>query len=147
MMFDIVGKRFWFFLISGVVILIGVTSLATFGLKAGIEFSSGSMMTVGFEQEVDQGELRQELASSGYDKAIVQRTGEGDFFIRTGDLTNAEKTRLEDTLEARFGPLTETEFTSVSPMVSVSRRRSSRTSSGANHTFGRYPTRSRSASI
>ena len=40
-MFDIVGKRFWFFLISAAVILIGIISLAVFGLKAGIEFSSG----------------------------------------------------------------------------------------------------------
>ncbi|MFQ6122773.1 MAG: protein translocase subunit SecF, partial [Dehalococcoidales bacterium] len=44
-MFDIIGKRFRFFLISGIVILIGVISLLTFGLKLGIEFSSGSMLT------------------------------------------------------------------------------------------------------
>jgi len=60
-MFDIIGKRFWFFLGSGIVILIGIVSLATFGLKAGIELSSGSMMRVGFKQEVVQGELKQEL--------------------------------------------------------------------------------------
>ena len=71
-MFDIIGKRFWFFLISGGVILIGIISLATIGLKSGIEFSSGSMMTVSFEQEVDQGELKQELAELGYANAIVQ---------------------------------------------------------------------------
>ena len=53
-MLDIIGKRFWFFLISGVVILIGIISLVTFGLRAGVEFSSGSMMTVSFEQMVDQ---------------------------------------------------------------------------------------------
>ena len=53
-MFDIVGKRFWFFLISGAVILTGIISLSTFGLKMGIEFSSGSMTTLSFEQEVEQ---------------------------------------------------------------------------------------------
>ena len=71
-MFDIVGKRFWFFLISGVVILIAIISLATIGLKPGIEFSSGSMTAVSFEQEVDQGELKRELAGLGYVNAIVQ---------------------------------------------------------------------------
>jgi len=118
-MFDIAGKRFWFFLISGVVILIGIISLATFGLKAGIEFSSGSMMTLSFEEEVAHDELRQELASLGYTNAIVQRTGEGNFYIRTATLSTEEKTSLEDALIARFGNLEEAEFYSVSPMVAT----------------------------
>ncbi len=116
-MFDIVGKRFGFFLISGVVILIGVISLATFGLKAGIEFSSGSMMTVSFDQGVTQGELKQELANLGYTNAIIQRTGEGNFLIRTRELIGEDKTQLEDALTAKFGHLEVKEFDSMSPMV------------------------------
>ncbi len=118
-MFDIAGRRFWFFLISGVVILVGIISLATFGLALGIEFSSGSMMTLRFEQEVAHDELRQELASLGYTDAIVQRTGQGDFYIRTTTLTTEEKANLEDALIARFGNLEEAEFYSVSPMVAT----------------------------
>ncbi len=118
-MFDIVGKRFWFFLISGVVILIAIISLVTFGLKSGIEFSSGSIVTVSFEQEVDQGDLTQELASLGYANALIQHTGGGDFLIRTHELTSQDKTNLEDALAAKFGHLTETEFNSVSPMIAA----------------------------
>jgi preprotein translocase subunit SecF len=122
-MFDIVGKRFWFFLISGVIILIAIISLATIGLKYGIEFSSGSMMTVSFEQEVDQVELKEELAGIGYANAIVQGeirpTGGGVFYIRTGELSDEEKAQLESSLAARFGNLEETGFSSVSPMVAT----------------------------
>lgn len=118
-MFDIVGKRFWFFLISGVVILIAIISLATFGLKPGIEFSSGALVTVSFEQEVNQDELTQELASLGYDNALIQRTGGGDFIIRTHELTGEDKTKLEDALATKFGDLSETEFNSVSPMIAA----------------------------
>ena len=105
MMFDIVGKRFRFFLISGVVILIGIISLMTFGLKYGIEFSPGSMMTASFEQEVSQSELKQELNNLGYSNAIVQRilTEEGGFLIRTRELTGEEKIGLTEALAARFG--------------------------------------------
>ena len=116
-MFDIVGKRFWFFLISGVVILIGIISLATFGLKAGIEFSSGSMMRVSFDQAVEQGSLKEELASLGYPNAIVQSTGENTFLIRTRELISEAKENLTSALEAKFGHIAETEFYSVSPMV------------------------------
>ncbi len=118
-MFDIIGKRFRFFLISGVVILIGVISLLTFGLKSGIEFSSGSMITVDFEQEVEQGQLKQELADLGYSNAIIQRTGAGDFLIRTRELSSDDKTQLEDALATKFGNLTEPEFYSVSPMIAA----------------------------
>ena len=117
MMFDITGKRFLFFLISEVLILIGIISLVVFGLRPGIEFSSGSMLTVSFEQEVAQSELKQELVNLGYANVIIQRTGEGDFLIRTRELTGEDKTALESALITRFGSATEREFYSVSPMV------------------------------
>jgi len=118
-MFDIVGKRFWFFLVSGVVILIGIVSLATFGLKAGIELSSGLMMTVGFKQEVVQSELKQELASLGYANAIIQRTGEGDFLLRLPELKGEARAQLEAGLAAKFGALEVKEFAEVSPLVAA----------------------------
>ncbi len=118
-MFDIIGKRFRFFLISGAVILIGIISLLTFGLESGIEFSSGSMLTVDFEQEVEQGQLKQELANLGYTNAIVQRTGAGDYIIRTHELNREDKAQLEVALEAKFGKLTEPEFSSVSPLIAA----------------------------
>jgi len=118
-MFDIIGKRFWYFLISGVVILIGIISLATFGLPSGIEFSSGSMLTVRFEEPVDHAQFQQEMSDLGYTSAIIQRTGEGEFLIRTHELTDEEKAQIEDALTARFGQLSETQFSSVSPMVAA----------------------------
>jgi len=118
-MFDIIGKRFWFLLIAGIVIVISIISLAAFGLKAGVEFSSGSILNVNFEQEVEQEQLKQEMASLGYPNTIIQRTGEGNFLIRTTELSGANKTQLEDALMAKFGQLTEAEFYSVSPMVAT----------------------------
>jgi len=117
--FDIIGKRFWFLLIAGVVILISIISLATFGLKAGVEFSSGSILNVSFEQEVEQEQLKQEMTNLGHPNTIIQRTGEGNFLIRTSELSGGDKTQLEDALMAKFGQLTEAEFYSVSPMVAT----------------------------
>jgi preprotein translocase subunit SecF len=116
-MLDIIGKRFWFFLISGVLILIAVISLATFGLKPSIEFSSGSMLTVRLETPVDYTEFEQEIANLGYTDAIIQKAGAGDYLIRTEELTEDAKTQMEAGLTARFGKLSEAQFFSVSPMV------------------------------
>ena len=118
-MFNIIGKRFWFLSISGIVLLISIVSLIGFGLKAGVEFSSGSILTVRFEQEVAQEQLKQEIANLGHANAIIQRTGEGDFLIRTRELSGEDKTQLENNLMAKFGQLTEAEFYSISPMVAT----------------------------
>ncbi|MFC2006908.1 protein translocase subunit SecF [Chloroflexota bacterium] len=119
MMFDIIGRRFWFFTVSGVVILVGIISLATFGLKTGVEFSSGSVMTVAFEQEVNQREVGQELVNLGHANAIIQRLGTGDFMIRLLELSSEDKAKLEAGLRAGFGDLEVKEFDAVSPMVAA----------------------------
>ena len=116
---NIVGKRFWFFLISGVLIIIGVISLVTFGIKSGIEFSSGSMLSVKLEQSVDYTQFKQAITQLGYKDAIVQSIGTNEYLIRTQELVEAQKTQLESDLATRFGVLSESQFYSVSSLVAA----------------------------
>ena len=116
-MFDIIGKRFWFFLISGIVILVGVISLLSVGLPSGIEFSSGSMLTVKFEEPVEYNQFKEDLVNLGYTDAIVQSAGAGQFLIRTHELSDIEKAQLESSLSGLFGQVSEAQFSSVSPQV------------------------------
>jgi len=115
----ITGKRSWFLIISEAIILIGIIALLVFGLKPGVEFSSGSILTISFDEEVEQAELEAAMSELGYANSIIQRTGGGDFIIRTQELSGEEKTGLEDALSFRFGAATEREFYSVSPMVAA----------------------------
>ncbi len=117
-MIDLIGRRLWFFLISAIVIIPGMLSLAIFGLKPGVDFSSGTAMTLQFETEVELSELRQELADLGYDRAIVQPAGKAEFFIRLPEITSEENIRLKEGLEAGLGAkVTVSSLYSVSPMV------------------------------
>ena len=117
-MFDIIGKRFWFFAVSGIVILIGIISLLTAGLPSGIEFSSGDMLTVQFQQPVDYDEFKEEVSNLGFNDAIIQSAGENQFLIRTRVLTDTEKELITSSLSARFGEQAEeAQFIEVSPQV------------------------------
>jgi preprotein translocase subunit SecF len=98
-MFDITGKRFLFLILSEIVILIAIVALAVFGLKPGIEFSSGSLLAVSFEQEVSQSELEAELADLGYSEVIIQRTGTGQ--IRSTDRAGVRLDILDDSRRDR----------------------------------------------
>lgn len=119
-MIDIIGKRFWFFLISALVIIPGIIAMAVFGLDAGIDFSSGTTMTLRFSTEVEQGQLREELADLGYDEAVIQRTGDGDFFIRIREVSSDEREELLSNLESTLGiSITMRDSYTVSPVIAT----------------------------
>lgn len=116
-MLDIIGKRYWFFLISGILIVIAVISLSVFGLKPSIEFSSGSLLTLTFQDPAPYSDVKQEVSNLGYGDAIVQKTGENSYLIRTQEITDQQKQALENGLTTKFGTISEASFNSVSPLV------------------------------
>jgi preprotein translocase subunit SecF len=119
MMFNLIGNRRWFYVFTGIVVLVCIVSLFVFKLKPGIEFSSGSVMTVGFEQPVGKDQLINTLADLGYPSVIIQLVGEGDFLMRLPVIDKPAKTALEEGLTAALGALEVKEFDSISPMVAA----------------------------
>lgn len=116
-MLDLISRRRWFFLVSGVVIALGLASLLIPpGLRLGLEFTSGASFTLQFEQKVEQQELRSALIDLGHREVIIQRVGDS-FFVRLGEIAPEEKEGLETALKERFGPLTVLDFAKVSPLV------------------------------
>ncbi len=119
-MMDIVGKRYWFFFISALIIIPGIISLAVFGLEPGVDFSSGSTMTLRFDAEVEQNQLRQQLADLGYDEAMIQRTGDGDFIVRVREISAEVRQELVDGLRAELDTeVTVRDSYTVSPIIAT----------------------------
>ncbi len=86
-MFDFAGKRGWFFLISFLMLVPGLVSLAfSPRLKPGIDFSSGSTFTVAFEKPPSAEDLRTALSDFRFPDSRVQRTSSGTFVVRTTGL-------------------------------------------------------------
>ena len=66
-------------------LLISVASLAINGLKFGLDFTGGSLIEVGYQQEPDLNGIRDKLQNAGYEDAIVQTFGSPvDILIRMG---------------------------------------------------------------
>ena len=129
---DIVGKRGWYFLFSALIIVPGLVSLIMSpgwvtldsGLKAGIDFSSGSVMNVSFRQPVGEDDIRERLDELGHSEALIQRIGGANYFIRTEVLEEAvgdglsEREVIERDLEKFLGMERDrVEFDTVSPIV------------------------------
>jgi preprotein translocase subunit SecF len=128
-MVDFVRNRALFYLISALFVVPGLISLVLpGGLRPGIDFTSGTLMTVQFQEPVEQAELREEFARIGHGEAIVQRSSETNtFVIRTRpleqvgadatDLSGSERQRVQDALTERFGPLEVLSLDQVSPII------------------------------
>ena len=117
---DLVGKRNWFFLLSVLIILPGVVFLLIApGLRPGIDFTGGSSTSLEFQAEVDQGDLRDEMALAGHPDSIVQKLADRTFFIRTKELSEEAKDSLVETLQAKLSPdgVVVLSFDLVSPVV------------------------------
>ena len=112
-MFDIIGKRFWYFLISGVIILAGIIAVFVFGLKPGIEFKSGSEVTISFDKPIDKQQVTQALTELGYDSAVVRKAGV-DFIIALPELDDAAKATLRTGMVGRLGEFRDGGFEKVS---------------------------------
>ena len=125
-MYNIVNKRYWLFLVSGILIVLSIITLATpFGRpKLSTEFSSGTRLRISFPQTITQNELDTELGSLGYPDAVIQTEltsngGQGDFLIVTTVLSDTQEKALIAGLQDKFGGTTDNvkETTIVSAAV------------------------------
>lgn len=140
---NVVNRRFWYFAISGAVLLPGIVSLIfPPSFNTGIEFSSGSTIEVRFINPADRDQLtggevtvaavRQELEELGHGDAIVQALESNAFLIRTqslgqgeidqdGNVGPSDSQLIQQAFAQRFGPTSidrfEVDF--VSPIVAA----------------------------
>jgi preprotein translocase subunit SecF len=125
-MMDFVGKKRWFFLVSGILIITGIISLAIFGLRPGTDFAGGTSLTLQFSPvdggQVDwsdfQGQLRDEMTNLGYGTAAIQNAGGGSFIIHIQEITSDEAQALAQQIAAQFDFQVDiTDYYSASPTV------------------------------
>ena len=114
-MINIVGRRGWFFAVSAVLLIVSIVALAVLGLKAGIDFSSGSITTLRFNEAVTAEDIETELIALDINGHVED--AEGGFAIRTLLLTDSEKASLIEGLTERFGEVEELGFVNVDPVI------------------------------
>ncbi|MFQ6029045.1 MAG: protein translocase subunit SecF [Dehalococcoidia bacterium] len=131
-MIDIVGKRGWYFIFSALLIIPGLISMIIppggwvtlgSGLNPGIDFTSGSVLDVTFEEPVTQQQIQVRMEALGHPETLIQKTGSRSVLIRTKQLAEAtaggtsERARIQDDLADNVAPIESVGFDSISPIV------------------------------
>ncbi|MBI4722535.1 MAG: protein translocase subunit SecF [Candidatus Stahlbacteria bacterium] len=83
--YDFLGKRKYFYIVSGVVILAGIVSFIVRGPNYGIDFTGGSVVELHFDKRVEISEIRNKLSQLGISDATIQEIKElrYNYLIRT----------------------------------------------------------------
>ena len=108
--FDIAGRAKIWFIISLLIIIPGLISLATRGLNFGIDFTGGTIIDLKFEQPVEISKVRESLKPFGLDGATIQLSGESsdvasstDVMIRTTDLEEVQRKEVMAAIKSEVG--------------------------------------------
>ncbi|MCK8825222.1 protein translocase subunit SecF [Fuchsiella alkaliacetigena] len=100
---DIIGKRKIWFLISAVIIIVGLVSMFTQGMNLGIDFTGGTIIEFAFEEEVSTDDIR--VVMEEFDLAgdsIIQSSGDTGILIRTVDLEQEEISQIQNEVYNRY---------------------------------------------
>ncbi|MHB9155168.1 MAG: protein translocase subunit SecF [Endomicrobiales bacterium] len=81
--FDFIGKRYLFFVLSGLLILTGIVSLLLKGgPNLGIDFQGGVLLQLSFSEPADIDALRSTFSSAGLGGLELQSTGKNGVIMR-----------------------------------------------------------------
>jgi len=117
---DVIGKRNWYFALSGTIIAIGLFFLITSGLKPGIEFTSGSALQVTFKRPVTASEVGRTISRLGVPNMVQISEGK-TAFIRMRELRrdSPKLASVREALKRDFGEYGKESFSYVGPTISA----------------------------
>jgi preprotein translocase subunit SecF len=82
-MYDIVGKRNWYFAFSALITIPGLIFIALGGLKPSVDYTGGTVWQVRYADVPSAAELHAALVELGHPEAVVRSVGGGFLEIRT----------------------------------------------------------------
>ena len=102
--YDFIGKRKWAYIISTLVTLIGLVSLATQGLRYDIDFTGGTLVQVRFENIPTVAAIRAGLNRINLGESIIQEFGHSqEFIIRLPLAAGTDSQQTAKRIEAALG--------------------------------------------
>ncbi|MEK7860727.1 MAG: protein translocase subunit SecF [Chloroflexota bacterium] len=120
MLFQVVERKWWYFLLSGLLIVPGLVFLLLGGLKLGIEFRGGTLLDARFDVPPATSDVHAAMADLGHEEAIVQSAEGARVLIRTKEMQPDAIAAAQKALEERFpSDLIDLQSSSVSPSFST----------------------------
>jgi len=92
--FDFIKKRRIAYIISAVIILVGLISIIFQGFNLGIDFAGGSLLQIKFDKSVSTSEVRNVLSEFNLSQSTIQNLSENEFVIRTEKIGSEQRKEI-----------------------------------------------------
>ncbi|MBP6859124.1 MAG: protein translocase subunit SecF [Candidatus Magasanikbacteria bacterium] len=109
-------------IVSALVTVTAIVFLAMWGLKPGIDFTSGSLLEVSFTNRPENSEVKSVFDGLGIKNAALQKTGDKGLIIRTDFLNEQEHQAVVKEITNKFqnngNTVLENRFETIGPSIS-----------------------------
>ena len=100
---NIVQNRKIYYIISSVLIIASIASVAVFGLNFGIDFKGGSIFETSYTERPELSVVQDIVSKQGVGESSIRPIGEDGYIIRTKSLNEAERSAFVQALNTGEG--------------------------------------------
>jgi preprotein translocase subunit SecF len=103
-MLDLMGKRYWYFIISAIIIIIGIIVMAVWGLPLSIDFKGGTLLEIQFAsgKTPEPAQVYTLYQSFGISNVQAYASGGNTMMIRSSVLTQDQQKSILSAIEKKF---------------------------------------------
>lgn len=114
---DIIGKKKWFFIFSGIIILPGIISLFLWGLRLSIDFTGGSLIELKFKNEPKRSQIEEVAKKQNLNIVTFIKTREQSYLLRLKPIDKNQNEKLKQELNKTVGDVEELRYETVGPII------------------------------
>lgn len=121
---NIIGKKYFYFLISGIVIIPGIISLILWGIKPSIDFTGGTLMevqsskfTANIPEASDKEELKKIIEKNNIEAGSIIQSDNETYLLRLKPIDNTQHKNLQVEFKKQWEDIREVRFETVGPTV------------------------------
>jgi len=115
--FDFIKNRRMAYIISAVIILIGLISIIFQGFNLGIDFAGGTLIQIRFDKSVSVTEVRNVLNEFNLSQSTIQNLSENEFVIRTEKIDSEQRKEILSVFRENLTDLEILRVETVGPII------------------------------
>jgi preprotein translocase subunit SecF len=121
MKINIIGKKYWYFLISLIVIIPGIVSLVLFGLNLSVEFTGGSNFTLAMPAKVSSVQTKKISNIFIQNKIKVQNitTSGNQILIKSQPVSQTQDLLITSEIKTSLGNFQQQSYETVGPTIGM----------------------------
>ncbi|OGG02779.1 protein-export membrane protein SecF [Candidatus Gottesmanbacteria bacterium RBG_16_37_8] len=117
-MYDLIGKKWWFFIFSGLIIIPGIISMLFWGLRLSIDFTGGSLVELKVKDQKDSAKIIEEsVKNQNIQLVTLSQTREKTYLLRLKPIDKDQNDKLQEELGKKLGTVDELRFETVGPVI------------------------------